>query len=325
MNLNDAALVLLAAIAAGGLAYVFIYPYLSGDNRAEKRQRALVERSPQQRVERKRDSVNKRDQIAQSLKEIESRQKEKTRVTLEDRIQQAGLDWSRARYFIVSAFAGILVILLIFTLTESMTIALLAGITGALGLPFWTLGYLKKRRINQFIAELPNAMDIIVRGIRAGLPLGDCIREIATSTNDPLKTEFRLLSEGQSMGIPLGDSLEKLAQRVPVPEATFFATVITIQTKAGGNLSEAISNLSRVLRERKKMSGKIQAMSMEAKASAAIIASLPFIVALMTYVSSPSYIELLWLTTSGRIIMGLAAIWMLIGVSVMKNMISFDI
>jgi tight adherence protein B len=325
MNLNDLALVLLASVAAGGLAYVFIYPLLSGERRAEKRQQALATRSPQRRVERKKDGTSKRDQIAQSLKELEARQNEKNRVTLQDRIEQAGLDWTRGRYFLASGILGLGVMFFLLVLTGSLIVAGLGGFTGALGLPFWLLGFMKKRRINKFVTELPTAMDIIVRGIRAGLPLGDCIREIASSTSDPLRTEFRLVAEGQTMGIPLSDSLERMAERVPVPEATFFATVITIQTKAGGNLSEAINNLSRVLRERKKMKGKIQAMSMEAKASAAIIASLPFVVAFLTYLSSPQYIELLWLTIAGRIALGISAVWMLIGVTVMKNMISFDI
>ncbi|HSP24391.1 MAG TPA: type II secretion system F family protein, partial [Saliniramus sp.] len=319
MDLNDIALVLLASIAAGGLAYVFIYPFLSGEKRAEQRQKALAARSPERRVERKKEGQSKREQIAQSLRELEARQNEKNRVTLQDRIEQAGLTWTRGRYFAASSLLGLLVFLFIMTLTGSMVVAGLAAFTGAAGLPYWMLGYMKKRRINKFIIELPNAMDVIVRGIRAGLPLGDCIREIAGSASEPLRTEFRMVTEAQTMGVPLGDSLDRMADRVPVPEATFFATVITIQTKAGGNLSEALSNLSKVLRERRKMQGKILAMSMEAKASAAIIAALPFIVALMTYVSSPSYIELLWLTITGRIVLGICAFWMLIGVAVMKN------
>jgi len=325
MDFNDIALVLLASVAAGGLAYVFVYPFISGEKRAEKRQRALAARSPERRVDRKKEGQSKREQIAQSLKELEARQNEKNRVTLQDRIEQAGLTWTRGRYFAACALLGSLVFLFIMTLTGSMVVAGLAAFTGAAGLPYWVLGYMKKRRINKFIIELPNAMDVIVRGIRAGLPLGDCIREIASSASEPLRTEFRLVTEAQTMGVPLGDSLDRMAERVPVPEATFFATVITIQTKAGGNLSEAISNLSKVLRERRKMQGKILAMSMEAKASAAIIAALPFIVAFMTYLSSPSYIELLWLTITGRIVLGICAFWMLIGVAVMKNMISFDI
>ena len=324
MTVNDLALAILVAVSAGGLAYALLYPYISGAARAEKRQRAFLDRTPQNRLERKKESVSKRDQIAQSLKELEARQSEK-KLTLEDRIQQAGLDWSRTRYFVTSAVLGFGVMLMMILLTGSLVVAALAGFTGALGIPHWLLGHLKKKRINKFILELPNAMDIIVRGIRAGLPLGDCIREIASSAVEPLKSEFRMIVEGQAMGVPLADSLEKLTKRVPVAETRFFATVITIQTKAGGNLSEAIGNLSRVLRERRKMAGKIKAMSMEARASAAIIAALPFLVAFITYFSSPSYIELLWTTTAGLIALTISGVWMLVGVTVMKNMITFEI
>src|SRR5271154_2947088 len=115
-----------------------------------------------------------------------------------------------------------------------------------------------------------------------------------------------------------------LAQRVPIAETNFFSIVIAIQSKAGGNLSEALGNLSRVLRERKKMKGKIAAMSMEAKASAAIIGLIPFIVTLLLYFSSPQYVSLLWTTTHGRIIACIGIVWMAIGTAMMKRMISFD-
>jgi len=326
MDMRDIILVILIAIAVGGVAQVFLYPLLSGEKRAEKRQEALFARAPNQRIERvPRDAAQRRDQIAQTLREIEEKRGRSSK-SLEQRLAHAGLDWPKSRFYILSVVSGLLIGLFLFVLTGgNLIIAGLGAFVGLLGLPNWFIGYLAKKRIEKFITELPNAMDIIVRGIRAGLPLGDCIREIASSTEDPIRSEFRLVTEAQAMGVPLSEALERMAERVPVTESSFFATVITIQTKAGGNLSEAISNLSRVLRERKKMKGKIQAMSMEAKASAAIIAALPFTVALLTYLSSPSYIELLWLTLAGKIVLGVCAFWMLIGVLVMKNMISFDI
>ncbi len=326
MEIRDILLVMLIAVAVGGIAQVFLYPLLSGEKRAEKRQQALMAKTPNQRVERvPRDSAQRRDQIVQTLREIEEK-RGRNKASLEERIAHAGLDWTKSRFFLMSAALGLLVGLFLFILTGgSLIVAGLGTFAGGLGLPNWILGYLAKKRIEKFITELPDAMDIIVRGIRAGLPLGDCMREIAASADEPIRSEFRLVTESQAMGVTLSDALERMAERVPVAESSFFATVITIQTKAGGNLSEAIGNLSRVLRERKKMKGKIQAMSMEAKASAAIIAALPFIVALMTYISSPSYIELLWLTLTGKIVLGVCAVWMLFGVMVMKNMISFDI
>ncbi|TVR08039.1 MAG: pilus assembly protein [Salinarimonadaceae bacterium] len=325
MDLSTIAFVVLASVAAGGLAYVFLYPSLSGERRAEKRQAAVAARAPSQRIERAvRDASGRRDQVAQTLKEIEER-RNSSKASLEDRLSQAGLGWTRSRFFIFSALFGLAAGLVVFVTTTNAIVAALVLFTGALGVPSWFVNYLIRRRIERFITELPNAMDVIVRGIRAGLPLGDCFREIASSAQEPLRTEFRMVSESQAMGVTLSEALEKLAKRVPVPEASFLATVITIQTKSGGNLSEALSNLSRVLRERKKMKGKIQAMSMEAKASAAIIASLPFIVAFMTYVSSPNYIELLWLTFTGKLVLAASAVWMMIGVLVMKKMINFDI
>ena len=124
--------------------------------------------------------------------------------------------------------------------------------------------------------------------------------------------------------MPLGDACGKLYERMPVAEANFFGIVISIQQKAGGNLSEALGNLSRVLRDRKKMKAKIQAMSMEAKASATIIGALPIAVGLLVYLTSPDYIELLWTTSLGRMMLAGCAVWMSMGVLVMKNMINFD-
>jgi tight adherence protein B len=145
------------------------------------------------------------------------------------------------------------------------------GFAGAFGFPRWLLSFLRKRREAKFIDGLADAVDIIVRGVKAGLPLGDCIRMITMESSEPLKTEFRLIMETQAIGMPLGEACGKLYERTPLPEANFFGIVVAIQQKAGGNLSEALGNLSKVLRDRKKMRAKIQAMSQEAKASAAII------------------------------------------------------
>ena len=134
---------------------------------------------------------------------------------------------------------------------------------------------MKKRREKKFLEGLPDAIDVIVRGIKAGLPLFDSIKVVAADAQEPVKSEFAAIVETQAIGMPLGEACSRLYERMPVPEANFFGIVITIQQKAGGNLSEALGNLSKVLRDRKKMKGKIKAMSMEAKASAAIIGSMP--------------------------------------------------
>ena len=221
--------------------------------------------------------------------------------------------------------SGVILAFGIFVVSESTFIALLALFAGGLGLPSWMLKHLQKQRIAAFIEELPNAMDVVVRGLRSGIPLGDCLRMISREAKEPLRSEFRVAIEAQALGLPMADAILRMYERVPVTEVNFFSIVIGIQQKAGGNLSEALSNLSRVLRERKKMAGKIQAMSMEAKASAYIIGALPFFVAFSTYLSSPEYTALLWTTAIGKIALVASGLWMLLGILVMKKMISFDI
>jgi tight adherence protein B len=217
------------------------------------------------------------------------------------------------------AFAGV-----IFFITQNIIYAAAGLAVGGLGVPNWLLGFLRKRRINKFIHEFPNAVDVIIRGVKAGLPLGDCLRIIAVEADEPVKSEFRRVVEAQSIGLTMGEAVNRLYESIPATEANFFGIVINIQQKAGGNLSEALGNLSRVLRERKKMKLKIKAMSSEAKASAYIIGALPFIVSGMVYLTSPRYMEILWLHPTGRMVMAICGFWMFIGIMAMRKMVNFD-
>ena len=175
-----------------------------------------------------------------------------------------------------------------------------------MGLPRWGLSFLKKRREKAFLKALPDAVDVIVRGIKAGLPLFESIKVVAAESPEPLRGEFNTIIETQAIGMPLGDACARLYERMPVPEANFFGIVVAIQQKSGGNLSEALGNLSKVLRDRKKMAEKIQAMSMEAKASAGIIGALPPIVMILVYLTTPAYISLLWTHPTGQLMLVVA-------------------
>ncbi len=323
MDMSALAVIVLAAVAAGGLAYVFIYPLISGEARAEKRHKAVIGEGDL-RAEKIGRSGDRREQVAQSLKDLEEREKNRHKLSLEQRIAQAGLSWTKGRFFITSAAGGVALGVVLFSLTGSPILAGAGLFAGGLGLPRWVLGFLKKRRLSKYLEELPNAIDVIVRGIRSGLPLGDCMRIISAEAREPVKSEFRYIVEQQTLGLSIGDAVGKLYDRVPVAESSFFAIVIGIQQKSGGNLAETLGNLSRVLRERRKMKQKIIAMSMEAKASAGIIAALPFVVATLTYITSPTYIELLWLTFTGKMMLGVSAVWMTFGILVMRKMINFD-
>lgn len=305
-------------LAFGGLAFAFA----GNESRAEKRRAAL--KKPEAKVNAATvDRAAKKKQIAENIRELEKKSRRKG-PDLQTRIEQAGLVLTKQQFLMI--FAGIAVALgaLTYLKSESPLMAVLVLAISGLGLPNLVLARLRARRINKFVAIFPNALDIIVRGVKAGLPLGDTLRIIASESPEPVRSEFRKIVEAQAIGLPLPEAVEKMAQRVPVSETNFFSIVIGIQNKAGGNLSEAIGNLSRTLRERKKMKGKIGAMAMEAKASAIIIGAVPFIVTLLLYLSSPKYISLLWSTQHGRIISAIAIFWMSIGVAMMKKMINFD-
>jgi len=313
----------LVAVAMGGLAYVFIYPSLSGERKAEQRIRNVANSDSTVRAAL-RPQKSRREDIGATLKELEERQKKKKNVPITVRIARAGLSWSRRQFVMISASIGLGIFLLAFLSGAGLLPAAALGFAGAFGVPRWILSFLRKRREARFLETLADAVDVIVRGVKAGLPLLDCIKMITMESPEPLKTEFRLIVETQAIGVPLGEACAKLYERTPLPEANFFGIVVAIQQKAGGNLSEALGNLSKVLRDRKKMRAKIQAMSMEAKASAAIIGALPIAVMILVYITTPDYISLLFTHPTGHIMLAASAAWMTMGVLVMKKMINFD-
>jgi tight adherence protein B len=313
----------LVTVAIGGVVYVFLYPLLSGERKAEQRMQSVTKTEPLARVSRG-PQKSRRDLVESSLKDFDERHKKSKSVPISVRIMRAGLSWSKRQFIIISAFIGLIMAFLGFLSGTGLLGAAGLGFAGAFGFPRWLLSFLRKRREARFIDGLADAVDIIVRGVKAGLPLGDCIRMITMESSEPLKTEFRLIMETQAIGMPLGEACGKLYERTPLPEANFFGIVVAIQQKAGGNLSEALGNLSKVLRDRKKMRAKIQAMSQEAKASAAIIGALPIAVMILVYITSPQYISLLFTNPMGHIMLAGSAVWMTMGVLVMKKMINFD-
>lgn len=321
--MDSIALFFLASVAVGGLAWVFLYPILSGERKAEQRMATVARTEPTARAVRGHQR-SRRDIIENTLKEFDERQKKPKRPALNTRLAQAGLSWSKNQFFLVSGGIGVGMFLLGLLSNAGLLPAVGLGFAGAFGIPYWLLSFLKKRREAKFLNTFPDAVDIIVRGVKAGLPLLDCMKMITADAPEPLNSEFKAIVDTQAIGIPLGEAVGKLYEHMPVPEANFFGIVIAIQQKAGGNLSEALGNLSRVLRDRKKMKGKITAMSQEAKASAAIIGALPVAVMTLVWITSPDYISLLWIEPLGNVMLAASACWMALGVLVMKKMINFD-
>ena len=323
MNIQMLALAFLAFTAIGGLAWVFVYPLLSGEKKAEQRRASVAKLEPVARqVEKSQRS--RREQVEGSLKELEARRQKEKKLPLSGRLMQAGLTWSPQKFMVISGVLATVCFAMVMLFGGGPIAAMGLAFAAGFGAPRWALNFLKKRREKKFLRALPDAVDVIVRGIKAGLPLFDSLKVVAADAPEPLKGEFMAIIETQAIGMPLGEACTRLFERMPVPEANFFGIVISIQQKSGGNLSEALGNLSKVLRDRKKMAEKIQAMSMEAKASAAIIGSLPPVVMLLVYITTPDYVSILWTHPTGRLMLAACLAWMMCGVFVMKKMINFD-
>lgn len=316
----------MASLAVGGIVYVVIMPFLSGERKADKRMRAVTSANGRRGARTAENDVaqSRRRQVQETLNELEAKNKAKKTQTLRVRLLQAGLDIQTKTFYIASAvFAFCVGIITLLTVSPSY-VAAFAAFAAGVGFPRWVLSFLGKRRQKKFLEEFANAIDIIVRGVKSGLPLNDCLQIIANESPEPVKNEFVELCEQQRIGIPLAQAFDRMYDRMPIPEVNFFAIVIAIQQQAGGNLAEALDNLSRVLRDRKRLRAKVQAFSAEAKSSAAIIGSLPIIVMLIVYITTPSYIALLWEEDIGNVMLIGSAFWMTCGILIMRKMINFD-
>ena len=268
------------------------------------------------------DPGARRKQMLASLKEADRNQRKLT-LSLTAKIQQAGLTVDQRVFWIGSAVLGAVVATLGLALGAPPLISLGLGFGMGLGAPRWVLGFLGQRRLKRFTAEFANAIDIIVRGIKSGLPVHDCLKIIARESPEPLGGEFNRLVENLGMGMTLDQALDKAYERMPTPELKFFAIVLAIQQKTGGNLAEALGNLSNVLRSRKMMREKIKALSSEATASALIISLLPPGVMIMVTIMTPSYMMKMFTDPRGHMLLAFGVIWMGIGGFIMRRMINF--
>ncbi|MEM6461562.1 MAG: type II secretion system F family protein [Pseudomonadota bacterium] len=325
--------VVLVAVAAGGLAYTVLFPTIETQDKADKRlNRVRLQETDSGALKMARDrdyeAAKRRRSVQESLKDLEEKQKKKTDYgspPLKIALQQTGWDITVLQFNIASVVAGLLSGLGTFIAGAPWYLAVGMMFVGGLGIPRWIVQFKRNRRFKAFINEFPNALDVMVRSIRSGLPINDALRLIAVEAEEPLRSEFKRIVEAQQLGLTIPEACSRLHENIPLPETNFFAIVITIQAQAGGNLSEALANLSRVLRDRKKMKAKIDALSMEAKVSAVIIGSLPFFIIAAVYLTTPNYIMPLFTDQRGHLILGISAVWMTIGILVMRNMINFDI
>jgi tight adherence protein B len=322
----DGNLLIPLAIAAGVIMIGFA---LSSDGNAEMDKRVKsVAKERESSLRRKVDpDAERKKKMLGGIKDLKMRENQmrRARLSIAARIDQAGLTMPERTFWMASGGAGLFAAFVVFIVGQPAYIALAAGCVAGLGLPRWVLGFLVGGRQKKFTAEFANAIDVIVRGVKSGLPLNECLKIIAREAPEPLAGEFRRLCDSLSMGVPLDQGLTKMFERMPLPEVSFFSIVLSIQLKAGGNLSEALNNLSVVLRARKHMREKINALSSEAKASAGIIGALPVVVCCIISVTSPDYMGLMFSDPTGHMGLLAGAGMMSMGIFVMRQMINFDI
>jgi tight adherence protein B len=315
-------LVMFMALALGGAVFAFA----GNGGPASKRVSAISKPQASGRGAKTPDTAAlKRKNVQALLKEIESKQAEtKQKITMARRLEQAGLsDITPKTFYIASGCLAAVAAFLSFATGQTLLVVALAGFVFGFGFPRWVLGFLKARREKKFTNEFANAIDVIVRSVKSGLPTNEALRIVARESPDPCGNEFNRLCEALKVGVTLDQGVKKMYDSMPTPEVAFFGIVMTIQQKSGGNLSEALSNLSGVLRERKRLEGKIKAMSSEAKASAGIIGSLPPGVMFIVYLTTPDYISLLFTEHMGNLMLLGCAFWMFMGIMVMRKMINF--
>lgn len=333
MDIQIIGMMVLAFIVIVTLLYALFFNKINNDKKASERIKSMqVDQKTKAKAKtsamnRRQDEKTRRKARENTLKNVEEQRaagKKAASPSLKMRMAQAGMTMSMTQYYIMCGVIGFVVFIGVFLFTPApIYIAAGAAFAAGGGVPYWFVNYKRKKRFNSFTLIFPNAIDVIVRGIRSGLPLNDCLRIIAADAEEPVKGEFRKLCEATQMGISVPDACGRLYDSIPTSETNFFAIVIAIQSSAGGNLSEALGNLSKVLRERRKMADKVQAFSTEAKTSAAIIGSLPFIVAGLVHLSTPKYLVPLFTTDTGNKIILFCAISMGFGIFVMKKMINF--
>lgn len=321
--------VVLGLVFFGALAAVLLQP--TTKDKVKKRAASLDTQRSGPRTGAKSGEANtkeRRRKLTEALAKVDDKSKankKKQRLTLEQQIEQSGLSFGVREFYMGSIITALLLGFVGFISGQKIWVTGLLILIGGLGMPRWFVGFAKARRQKKFTTEFSNAIDVIVRGVKSGLPVNECLRIIAAEAPKPVNEEFHMMTEGLRVGLSMEQSLERMYERMPLQEVRFFGIVLMIQQKTGGNLAEALGNLASVLRGRKLMEGKIKALSAEAQASAMIIGSLPFLVMGAVKLASPDYLDPLFTTKTGNFILIGAGMWMSMGVFVMRKMIKIKV
>lgn len=258
-------------------------------------------------------------------KEENQKKKEKDGYTIKEKIQQAGLTISVRQFWLFSVVSCFLLFMLAKVIGMSSFVTIMFSIVGLFGLPRFILRVKINSRQKKFMADFPDALESMMRLLKAGMPVTEAIKMVSREFDGPMGEEMGRIFDEQKIGVPLPEAVLNASKRMPLTEMQMFATAIAIQTQTGSSLSEVLQNLSAVIRSRFKLARKVKALSSEAKASAMIIGALPCVVAGGMYFINREYIEVLFIDPTGKFLLGCAIAWMGVGVLVMRQMINFRV
>ena len=316
-------------LIAGGLLCFMVLGYLAfaGPSPAKEGARRLqsVRFRHSESTDNKVEAQLKKAVAARKPKLHQIAGSESRIVALAMRLHRTGKSWTVSQYLYASVGLALAVALVVFIKSRSAPLSLGVGLVIGAGLPHMVVNYFVNKRTNAFTAKFPDAIELLVRGLRSGLPVTETLGVVATEVPGPVGEEFKLVTERIKIGKTMEDALQETADRLNTPEFSFFCITLAIQRETGGNLAETLSNLADVLRKRAQMKLKIKAMSSESKASAYIVGALPFLVFIMIFWISPGYLGGFF-TDDRLIVTGLGGlVWMSIGAFVMAKMVSFEI
>lgn len=271
------------------------------------------------------DDERAREALQRALVELDTIRRKQSKFYLARLLRSSGLDRSVEKHLLISIAIMFMALGIFWLMGTPLILMLLLGVSIGIGLPIFHLRWLVMKRKAKFSADLPDALELIVRGVRAGQPLIECIRMAANEWRDPLKNELLQIINDLNIGLSIRDAVSRFADRVAVREARLFAIVVAIQSQAGGNISEVLLNLATMLRDKAALQDRLKAMTSEARTSAAIIGSVPFLLIGAVHTLTPDFLTPLFTTPTGNMVLGAAGAWMILGILVMRGMMRIDL
>jgi tight adherence protein B len=316
----------LAALSAACFVFGIFHRRVNGVHASARRsvlyRKLILAGDPARRMAESR-SVKRAQEAA--LKSIAKQGRKRRQSQLQDRLTAAGLSWSPRIFIAVCTLSGALATLMAISASRSLLLAVIFGAFAGCFLPLRYLGWRTDRRKLAFLNAFSPAIEMIIRGAKSGLSLPDCYTMVGSDAASPVREEFQTISSQLAAGVSLSAAMERLARTTPTPEVRFFTNVMSTQNQTGGNLTEALSNLANVLRQRERLATKIRIASAEGRISALIIGILPFFVIGGTYAFSPDYISFLWTDETGRKAGLFSLIWLIVGIFVLIRMSKFEV